>query len=125
MKIRVKTIGKRGNTVCSEIKDLTIIGINGIEYTADLITASDFWNDETENYEMVEEDFDWWKEYITNYENDAEEIIKLAEEIELEESEIYNMINDYITNDLNDEHDIKQFVIKKLRESEEYAKINN
>jgi hypothetical protein len=73
MKIRVKEIGKRGNTICSELKDLTIIGINEIEWTADLITASDFYNAETEEYEMISDDYNWWKEYIENYEADKKE----------------------------------------------------
>ena len=116
MKIRVKEIGKRGNTICSELKDLSIYDKNGIEWTKDLITASDFWNAETEEYEMISDDYEWWKEYINNHNNDEKEITELGEKLGIEESEIYERINEHITNDLEHEHNIKQFVIAEIRE---------
>jgi uncharacterized protein (DUF2342 family) len=64
---------------------------------------------------MSQESYEWWTEYINNYESDAEKITELAAELEIDESEIYDRINDFVTNDMNDEHDIKQNVIAGFR----------
>ncbi|MEN6565877.1 MAG: hypothetical protein ABFC57_06215 [Veillonellales bacterium] len=74
-----------------EVKDLTIIDCKtGCEWTADLITASDFWNDETEQYEMSHDDFDWWTEYISDTEKTEKEAEKLADELEEKGIEFHN-----------------------------------
>lgn len=101
-----------------EIKELTITGTNGIEWTSDLLGNHDAlnYNRETEEYEMTTEDFDWWSEYIENHKTDKKEISELAEELNIKESEIYDRINDHITNDLGDEHNIKQYVMEQIRE---------
>lgn len=100
------------------IEILSIVDKNGIEWTRDCVTAADFWNSKTEQHEMSQNDFDWWKEYIENHDNDEEEILTLAEELNIDEQEINDkiMIALQHENDLGDEHQIKQNVFEELRE---------
>ncbi len=41
-------------------KTLSIIGENGIDWIEDMIDAPDFYNRETETYEMDEETYQYW-----------------------------------------------------------------
>lgn len=109
MKIRIIETG--------EIKELTIIGANGCEWTQDLLGNNNAvtYNNESEQYEMSQDDFEWWEEYINNYIADEKEIKELAEELGIDESEIYERINDFISNDLEDEHNINQNVIAEFK----------
>jgi hypothetical protein len=109
MEFRIKESG--------EVKDLTIIDKNGIEWTGDLLGNNNAleYNKTTDEHVLSEEDFDWWKQYIKDFNADAEEAEELAEELGIEESEIWEEYNMMATNDLNDEHDIKQHIFKRLR----------
>jgi len=109
MKIYIKETG--------EIKDLIIKDDNEIEWTYDLINAADFWNCEKERYEMPLADYEWWTEYITNYEADKEEAKELAEELGIDIETVNDRIIKalYGINDMADEHIAKQKVFEELR----------
>jgi len=85
MKIRIKETGK--------MKELTIIDENGIEWTQDLITASDFWDENAEEFEMSADEFEWWAEYIADYKEDEKAIADLAEKTGINKLEIWEKIN--------------------------------
>lgn len=110
MEIRIKKT--------NELKDLSIVDSNGIEWTGDLLGNNNAisYNNETEEYEMSEDDFEWWNEYITNYENDEKEIEELAEDLEIEKSEIWERVQELYT-EMDAEHFIKQNVIAEFKES--------
>ncbi|QUI25931.1 hypothetical protein HZI73_26320 (plasmid) [Vallitalea pronyensis] len=101
-----------------ETKQLETLAVytDDIEYTADLITATDFWNSEREEYEMTTEEFEWWKEYIQHMENDALEVTNLACELGLDEQEIWDRINSKLDCDMDVEHQIKQSIIEQIKE---------
>ncbi|MEG1482923.1 MAG: hypothetical protein RSA57_03895 [Cetobacterium sp.] len=115
MKIRIIETG--------ELKQLIATGINGVEWTYDLLgnNSATTYNNETEEHEMSQDDFNWWEEYILNDEKDAEEITGLVEEFGIDESEIRNKINEYnaFNNDLGDQHSIIQNVIGEFRKERE------
>ena len=100
-----------------EVKVLEIRDKNGIEWTKDLLGNYDAlqFNDETEEYEMNQEDYEWWLEYIEKHEADEQEVMKLAEELGIEESEIWERINQNLNCDLGDEHMIVQNVLEEIR----------
>ena len=106
MKIRIKETG--------ELKELVIRDTEtNVEWTNDLLgnhDATDY-NKETEEYEMSNDDFEWWNEYITNHKKDGAEIEYVADQLGIDKSEIYEAIQENITNDLGDEHSIKQSVL--------------
>jgi len=109
MKLRIKET--------QEVKVLEIRDKNGIEWTNDLLGnhgALQF-NDETEEYEMNQEDYEWWSEFIKNHEADEQEVTELAEELGIEESEIWERINQELNCDLGDEHMIIQNVLEEIR----------
>lgn len=110
MEIRIKKT--------NELKDLSIVDSNGIEWTGDLLGNNNAisYNNETEEYEMSEDDFEWWNEYITNYENDEKEIEELAEDLEIEKSEIWERVQELYT-EMDAEHFIKQNIIAEFKES--------
>lgn len=109
MEIKIKETG--------EIKDLTIKDSNNIEWTLDLVTAPQYWNKETEQYEMSQGDYEWWAEYIDNYENDEQEAQELADELGITLSEVQERISDALDgiNDYDDHHCVKQRVFTELR----------
>ena len=114
MRIKIKETG--------EVKELNIFDKNGINWTNDLILGVEEvrYNRETEMYEMEQEQYDWWKEYIENFEADEEKASILAGELEIDESEIWDRYNSYHTTDYCDHHGIKQTIFKEMRE--EYKK---
>lgn len=100
-----------------EVKVLEIRDKNGIEWTKDLLgnyNALQF-NDETEEYEMNQEDYEWWLEYIKNHEADEQEVMELAEELGIEESEIWERINQNLNCDLGVEHIVIQNVLEEIK----------
>lgn len=54
----------------------------GCEWTADLIEAGGMESDEDGNTIMSQDDFDWWKNYISDHEKTEEEAEELAEKLE-------------------------------------------
>lgn len=111
MKITIKETG--------EIKELVITGTNGIEWTNDLLGNNGVltWNKETEQHEMSQDDFDWWKEYIDNYEDDTLRAEELAIDLGIEVSVINERIAEAMEgyNDLDMEHLIKLNVFEEMR----------
>ncbi len=109
MEIRINGTG--------ELKELRAIGTNGIEWTGDLLGNHDAttYNHETEEHEMSSDDFGWWEEYISDNEKDAAEVVQLAEEFGINEGEIWERINENLTCDLGDEHQVKQNVLAEIR----------
>lgn len=110
MNLRIKETG--------EMKDLTIIGSNGVEWTRDLLGNNNaaHYNGENEEYEMTEGDFEWWEEYIRDNEKDADEAMELAKKVGINESEIWDRINENLSCDLGDEHAIKQNIFAEIKE---------
>lgn len=110
MEIRINETG--------ELKELSIRDRNNIDFTNDLVADDNAiqYNQESEEYEASQETFDWWEEYIKNYESDREEAEALAEELNIDESEIYDRINSNMNCDLEDEHQVKQNVFAEIRE---------
>ena len=98
-----------------EIKSLNIVDENGIDWTEDLVEASKFWNDEAEQHEMSEGDYEWWAEYIRNYESDEQEMLDLADERDIDVSEIRDRISTEMNCDMEDEHSIKQGIFDAIR----------
>ena len=99
-----------------EVKVLEIRDKNGIEWTKDLLGNYDAlqFDCETEQYEMNQEDYEWWLEYIKNHEADEQEVMELAEELGIEEFDIWKRINTEC-NDLGEEHLIVQNVLEEIR----------
>jgi len=102
--------------VNGEERNLSIIDRkSGCEWTHDLITAPNFWNDETEQYEMSEDDYNWWNEYITGvekYESLAEEMIEDG----FDSEEVWNTINEAIGGiDLEDQPARAKAALEELK----------
>lgn len=116
MKIRIKGTG--------ELKELRVVGNNGVEWTGDLLGNYDATthNRETEEHEMSSTDFEWWDEYICHLEKDASEIAELAEEFGIDESKLWDRINENMTGELGDEHQIKQNFIVEIKSERETFK---
>jgi len=109
MKFRIKET--------QEIKELEVIDREtGVEWTADLMDAADFYNHETEEHEIDLEGYKWWAEYIEHHENDEEEAKTLAEELEIDPYEIEKEINYWIDPEMSNHHDQKQQAFKEIRE---------
>jgi hypothetical protein len=89
-------------------KELVAIGINGIEWTEDLLGNHDALNydEEAEVYVMSEEDFKWWEELID----------KLSEIQELEQALTREEYKEYIAqlggSDLDAEIDHRLIYLK-------------
>jgi hypothetical protein len=100
-----------------DVKVLEIRGKNGIEWTNDLLGNYNAlqYNDITEEYEMNQDDYEWWSEYIKNREADEQEVIELAGELGIEESEIWERIDMNLVCDLGDEHMIIQNILEEIR----------
>lgn len=100
-----------------EIKVLEIRDQNGIEWTIDLLGNYDAlqYNSKTEEYEISQEDYEWWLEYIKKYEADEQEVIELAAELGIEESEIWERISQNLNCELGDEHMVIQSVLEEIR----------
>jgi hypothetical protein len=105
-----------------KIEELEAVSSSGVEFTRDLLGNNDalHFNDDTDEFEMKEEDFDWWKEYIDNYNSDEikkEEIIEELNDLELDGKEIVETVlsNTEFGCDLSDEHMIKQNVFEDIK----------
>ena len=103
-----------------KIKELVVRDKNNIEWTNDLLgnAGSLHYNEELEVHELTQNDFNWWAEYITNYKKDKEEIEELAEELNIDETEIWERIQEQMfrANDMEDEHHLIQKVIEEFRD---------
>lgn len=67
--------------VNGQVRELTMIGENGIDSSADFIgnTAHGMKHDEAGNYIASQEDFEWWENMISEYQK-MEATIKTYEE---------------------------------------------
>ena len=97
-----------------EVKDLTIRDKNGIEWTRDLMGDDDNlkYNYDDDIYELPQEQFTWWDEYITNKIADDEEIEELAEKYG---DVVYERLES-INCEMDDEHLHMQAFIEEIRE---------
>lgn len=78
--------------VNGEIKDITVIGKNNIEWTEDFINSANStleFNEEKEIYTMQEEDFKWW----ANVADIQNQITKLEDELDSDQLEKYQKEN--------------------------------
>lgn len=109
MEFKIKETGK--------IEELVIKDSNNIEWTADLIGNVEGLNcpEGSDAPVMSQQSFEWWSEYIKNYEADEKEATELAEELDIEESLIWERYNDYPTCDYSDHHAIKQQVFAEIK----------
>ena len=108
MNVTIKETGK--------VVDLTIIDpYLDCEWTDHLI--KDTWDDLSGEYVMSQADYDQWKQYIVDYEADEKEIVNLAEQLNIDEPEIYDRIKIAMEGrDYNDDHKITQAVLQALRQ---------
>ncbi len=103
------------------VKTLSITDVNGIDWTNDLIgNATTLSYNEDDQVIMSQDDFDWWTEYISNYEADQKEAADLASELDIDEAIIWDRYNEQHTCDYGDHHGIKQVVFEQVKE--EYSK---
>jgi len=109
MKFRIRDTG--------ELRELEVI-TDGQEWTNDLMgnVGALEYNAETEEFELTQDDYEWWAEYIDNYKNDEEDIEELADEIGIDKGEIYKKMQDLIHCDMEDEHGVRQSIIDEIRE---------
>lgn len=109
MKLRIKET--------QEVKVLEIRDRDGIEWTMDLLGNYDTlqFNDKTGEYEMSQEDYNWWSEYIKNHKADEQRVTELAEELGIKEFEIWDRINRARIDDLDDEHTVITNVLEVIR----------
>lgn len=99
MKVEIKETGK---TV-----ELTILS-NGINWVADLIgnagatTDGQFvWDSEKDCYIATQETVDWWTKYINESNTTDADVEKMAEELNISESEIRERISENTDGDYN------------------------
>lgn len=105
----------------SEVKELSITDINGIDFTNDLIGNSGaigdtiIWDDENECYTTDEDTFDWWDDYANKLKSDTEELEELKELYD--NDKISDIINDefFGINDYNDHHRTYQTAFERIR----------
>jgi len=108
--MEIKIIGS------SEIVELEIKDSNGIEWTEDLVDASGFWDEENEQFEMTQEDFEFWVGYIENYKKDEEEIERIASGIGVDAEDIREKINSYLKyTELENEHKLKKLILSEIK----------
>lgn len=90
--------------------------INGIDCSHDLVgNTADLKVNEEGIAIMSENDFEWWKEYLTNLKNDTEEINELCNEYPEHAEMIRSRIADEAANDMEDEHDVKQSILEEIK----------
>ena len=90
----------------------------GLDYICELLGNNDAlnYNKETEEYELKQDDYKWWLGYINNHEQDVQEVFKLADELDIDENEIWDRINDELGSDMDREHQIIQDVLDEIRD---------
>lgn len=110
-----------------ERKELYYINTTGIDCINDVIGNSGaigdtiIYDEEIETYRINQADYDWWEEYISHAQEDAEELAHLRELDQRDEytgqSTIDSIISRYYTPiDMEGEHDEWQRVFKIIRE---------
>jgi len=118
MRIKIKETG--------EIKGLSIIDPeNGVDWIADLVGSGSEtyeYNEENDYYLMGQNDYDWWVEYIDEYESDQAEINSLSESLAEKHgwekaNEIMEQFHQALDpHTFDDGHKIKQETLKAFRE---------
>ena len=100
-----------------ELKDLDL-SKNGIECTQDMLGNNDalHYNEETEEHEMSEDEYEWWKEFFKNLEADEVEVAELAEELDIDEDALWEKIYECMYTELDNRHSYIQTVLKEIRE---------
>ena len=84
--------------VNGEKRELVAEGTNGIEWTNDLLGNHDalHHDEETEEYTMTEDEFDWWEEVINNL-NKVQELEDKLEKDDRAEYDAYGFNDDIDT----------------------------
>lgn len=85
--------------VNGEARELTAMGINGIEWTTDLLGNYDalHYDNDTDEYTMAEDEFEWWKPVVDM----LNEINELEQELGEDARGKYE--SEYWPSDLDDE----------------------
>lgn len=112
-----------------EKKELYYIDIKtGIDCIDDVIGNSGaigdtiIYDENTETYRINQTDYNWWNEYITHAQEDAEELAHLRKELDQQDeytgqSAIDSIISQYYAPiDMEGEHDEWQKIFKIIRE---------
>lgn len=111
-----------------ERKELNYIDINtGVDCINDIIGNSGaigdyiIYDEEAEAYRINQEGYDWWDEYITHAEEDAEELAELREELDQRDEDGVSAIDEIIARhygpaDMEGEHREWQNVFAIIRE---------
>jgi len=115
MKIRIKET--------SIIEELTFHK-NGIDHIEDIIAPASrdefTWNINDDIWEISAEDFEWWNNYISQYESDEEELdslLSILSELGFVPDEIKEEIVEAINGiDMDYQHEAFQSAIKSARE---------
>ena len=106
--------------VNGEVKELNIYDDNGINWVADLIgdSLSRYHRDEKmEMFVMPEDDYNWWDEYISNYNADAKEIENLKREYDISTDEMNELLIEALQyTDMGYHHCAKQQLFDRIRE---------
>jgi hypothetical protein len=91
---------------------------NGIECTQDMLgnNGALHYNEQTEEHEMSRDEYEWWEDFLKNYEADEKEVAELADELGIRESEIWDRIRLSLFEDLETRHDIIQRELEEIRE---------
>ncbi len=79
------------------------------------------WNEETEEYEMSQECFDWWKEYAEGKEDADNKYYELMQELDNDQQEKLRDMVDYATSQINGMEYEDSAIISAL---EEYKRDN-
>jgi len=106
-------------TETGEIKTLSIKDPNGIDWTNDCIGNADAlhgYDEETNSYEMSQEDFEWWENYLSNLESDEEKLFEYKNNFDYDSDKIYDIINEEFTgvNDYGDHHSVYEKIFERI-----------
>lgn len=107
-----------------EIKTLSIVDDNGIEWTQDLIGNAGklgvpdgfTWSEEEGIYLVGQDEYYWWANYIADHNATAEEARALAEELGVDLAEVYELIAARTGNDYDMHRWEAQQAMQELRE---------
>ena len=105
-----------------EIEELTF-GKNGIDSSNDIIAPASrdefTWNVDDDIWEINASDFEWWSEYINNYDSDEQELDGLASEVSelgIDPYKIRDEVSDALSSvDMEGQHDAFQRSMRNIR----------
>ena len=107
--------------VNGEVKELNIYDENGVNWVADLIGNCKLWSDfekdeETELYIMPTDEYEWWAQYIKDFEADEAEEKAIKEEYGISTEEMNQRMADALQyEDMEYHHYTKQRLFDDIR----------